>query len=317
MDGFEAVADGHGIFSTADAVSAGLTWRDLARLVKDDRVVALTRGWYALSTAPLLREGDSPAERRRHRHALTTRALLRSYDGVAVASHHSGLVLRSLPVYRSDLSRVHLTRTHDTLSRRRPGLTLHEQVIGAGSRDGLIDPAVACIQAGITNGAMAGLVAADALLHRGLATEDDLTAAMGLFRGPGTAGVRRILQHVDARSESPGETRLRHAMTLMGLRAIPQFRIEDGSFLAFVDLLLEAERVCVEFDGFVKYGRTVASPGDPSPGEVVFAEKVREDHIRALGYGFVRVVWNELDDLPLLRRRLEACLAEVRGRGIA
>ena len=33
----------------------------------------------------------------------------------------------------------------------------------------------------------------------------------------------------------------------------------------------------------MKYGRTVTRPGDPAPGDVVFAEKVREDRLRDLG----------------------------------
>ena len=41
----------------------------------------------------------------------------------------------------------------------------------------------------------------------------------------------------------------------MGLVATPQFRIEDGAFLAFVDLYIEEHQLAIEFDGFVKYGR--------------------------------------------------------------
>ena len=41
----------------------------------------------------------------------------------------------------------------------------------------------------------------------------------------------------------------------MGLVAIPQFRIEDGPFLALVDFIVEEYQLAIEFDGFVKYGR--------------------------------------------------------------
>ena len=47
-----------------------------------------------------------------------------------------------------------------------------------------------------------------------------------------------------------------------------------------------------EFDGEIKYGRLL-KPGQ-SPGEVVFAEKVREDRIRATELGMARWVWDEL-----------------------
>ena len=55
VDSWEAVADGHGLASTGDALAAGLTKRDLAALVKDGRLVHLGRGWYSL---PLLGSTD-------------------------------------------------------------------------------------------------------------------------------------------------------------------------------------------------------------------------------------------------------------------
>ncbi|MCF6744792.1 hypothetical protein E9529_10960 [Blastococcus sp. KM273128] len=47
-----------------------------------------------------------------------------------------------------------------------------------------------------------------------------------------------------------------------------------------------------EFDGRVKYGRLLR-PGQ-EPGEVVFAEKRREDATRDEGWDVVRWVWAEL-----------------------
>ena len=47
-----------------------------------------------------------------------------------------------------------------------------------------------------------------------------------------------------------------------------------------------------EFDGEVKYGRLLRA--GQSPGDVVFAEKVREDRIRATELGMARWAWDEL-----------------------
>ena len=102
MDGWEALADGHGVFSTAEAMSAGFTARDLRQLVRSDAVVRLDRGWYGLTEA-LSSDPDSPWERRRRQHALRARAVVRAYESPVVASHHTGLVVLGLPVFAADL----------------------------------------------------------------------------------------------------------------------------------------------------------------------------------------------------------------------
>ena len=305
VDSGEAVADGHGLASTGDALAAGLTKRDLAALVKDGRLVRLGRGWYSL---PLLGSTDdvTPWERRRVLHAARARAAVRAVGGRAAASHHSALVLHDLPAFAADLRQVHLTRVDDTLSRRRSGLTVHGRVLGASMHEGLIDVATAVVQTGLENGPMAALIAADAALHRALLDSGQLTEAGHRVVGPRTTGVRSTLRYADSRAESPGETRLRWALRLMGYDAVPQFRIVDGSFVAVVDFLIAEHRVAVEFDGFVKYGRRSPFTLGAQPSDVVAAEKVREDHVRELDYGFVRVTWPDLDAIPLLHRRIDA-----------
>ncbi len=104
----------------------------------------------------------------------------------------------------------------------------------------------------------------------------------------------------------------------MGFSATPQVAIRDGSFVAVVDLLLDDVPVAsgtngsgarrIEFDGFVKYSRPDPFATVSAPADVVFAEKVREDHVRGLRYAMVRVIWRELDDLVVLRRRIVAAV---------
>jgi len=65
VDGWQIIADEHGLFTAKDARAAGLRWRELERLVSDDEAVRLCRGWYALPLEPLPADEDSPAERRR------------------------------------------------------------------------------------------------------------------------------------------------------------------------------------------------------------------------------------------------------------
>lgn len=277
MDGWQAVADAEGLVAVADAHAVGLSAYDLARLVGAGELIHVCRGWYSLPPPPMSPDTNHPAEHRRRLHAIQARAQIRAFDGRAVASHHSALVLTGLPVFAADLRQVHLTRSADNQSRRRRGLTVHQHVAGSAHRDLVMEVGVAIVQTGVTNGSMAALVAADAAAHRGLVSSEDLARCAALVKGPHVWRVRHILGQVDGRSESPGETRLRHATGAMRLAPTPQFRIEDGAFLAVVDLLLEGSRVVIEFDGFVKYGRVTSGSMAPTPGDVVFAEKTRED----------------------------------------
>jgi len=303
MDGWEAIADALGIFSTADATSARLTTRQLAALRRRGDVVWLARGWWA--TGDVLRhETDSPWDRRRRLHILRARAAIRAHAGTVTASHHTALIVHGLPAFAADLRQVHVTRLDDGQFRRRPGLTVHERLDAATSIDGVIDVGTAIVGTTRLNGQMAGLIAADAALHRQLLGPEDLVRAAALIVGPGTVNVRTLAELADGRSASPGETRLRRALQLMGYRPVPQFRIVDGAFTAVVDLYLEEHRLAIEFDGFVKYGRLDPFGTLPTAADVVFAEKVREDHVRELGHGFLRVVWRELDDLGALRHRV-------------
>ena len=317
MDGWQVVADEHGLLRARDAAAAGLSRRDVAGLARAGQLLRVCRGWYCLAVAAAPpTEGESPAERHRRRHALLARAMIREFSDRAVASHHSALVLDGLPTFGADLDRVHVTRTHDRFSRQRPGLTVHEQVAGSTADEGVIEIPVAVVQTGVVNGPMASLIAADAALHRGLASVGGLSRALALVAGPGVGRVRRILPFADGRSESPGETRTRHLLTMMGLPSTPQVIIEDAGFHARVDLLLQDAPVVVEFDGFVKYAMLLG-PGQRTPGEVVYAEKVREDRLRSLGYEVVRVTWSDLSQPALLRRRMDSAISRARGRRAA
>lgn len=313
MDGWQALADEHGIVSASAAQSAGVTTRELRALVRSEALIRLDRGWYALADV-LGGPGDSPWDRRRRLHALRAHAVIRAYAERVVASHHTALVLCDLPTFAADLRQVHVTRVDDGQFRRRPGLTVHEQTHGVTPADGMVSVAAAIMGTGRINGQMAGLIAADAALHRQLVTHDDLVAAARSIVGPASTLARRVALLADGRAESPGETRMREALRLMGFRATPQFRLDDGPFHAVVDFLLEDHRLVIEFDGFVKYGRRAPLDTSPTPADVLFAEKVREDRIRSMDYVVVRVVWRDLEDLPLLRRRIEAAMALADGR---
>ena len=106
----------HGVVSTADATALGIGPSDLRRLVKAGTVRRLIRGWYAVCPPGAARApwaGADSFESARLHHRLLTVALLRSFGGRAVASHHSALVLHGVQVWRSDFDVAQLCRAED------------------------------------------------------------------------------------------------------------------------------------------------------------------------------------------------------------
>jgi hypothetical protein len=203
-----------GVFSAADARRAGVAPNRLAGLVAAGQAHPLIRGWYSA-----VRPTD-PTDR----HRLMAVAAYRRFDGRAMASHHSALVLHGLPTYLADLATVHLTRTIEGSSRRGPGVVLHPRLPGAP------------------------------------------------VRGPGAGGHRH-------RAGRPGRA--------------SSDRTRGG-------------------------GRGAAgTPGDTRVARCrgrssLFDEKQREDALRRAGSVVVRFVWSELDDVELIRRRVEDAIAASR-----
>ena len=313
------------VLSVADLRAAGVDARHTAALVRSGELVSLTRGWYA---------ARSPADAE-DRHRLVTEAHRRGYAGSAVPSHYSALLRLGLPLFRADLSTVHLTRLGSGADsgtgsgsgtgfgagagsgqgRRRDGLVLHRRP-AAGSaghltRGGQVSPALAIVQTGIICGPMDALVAADAALHRGLVTPAELDEALTIVKGaPRTHLLPGFLAIADGRAESPGETRLRHAFHLMGLPVISQALISDGGRTAIADFMLRDYPVLVEFDGLVKY----ADRGGQTGRANLIAEKGREDWLRGIGFEVERVIWSELDTPIVLARRARRAIDRAKGR---
>ncbi len=297
------------VVDAASLHERGLTSHDIEGLCRSRRLHRLVRGWFAI------RAPKDAVDR----HLLTLRALLRHFDGRVAASHHSRLLMVGIPVWRADLSRVHLTRVTDRGSRSRDGYRVHPAIAGLQVRDTPLGPgtsiAGAIVQTGILNGPMDALIAADAALYADLVTQAGLERALRLFAGrTGVAPVRAALAHADGRHESPGETRLAAVLRDLGVAATPQVWIQTRPGAKRVDALLDGHSVVLEFDGAVKYSssRTSTRVDDRAERGVdnpLFAEKVREDAIRDEHFEVVRVVWSQLDAPGDIRRRIDAAVA--------
>ena len=290
-----AMIDRDGLISAQRAYRLGLGADRIAALQRSGILARVAKGWYALEPV-----GD--AERR---HVMAARALVRTFEGRAVASHQSAILWHALPVLTWSHRTVHLTRSRDEKTRSRRGLVLHPRPAGWTEVPiEVVDPETAVVQYGHQSGLESAVVAGDAGLHGGLLSLDRLAAAVELAeRVPGNAASRAALGLFDGRSESPGESRLRVRLVTIGYSVTPQVKI-PGAEGARVDLLLDDAPVVVEFDGRGKY----ADPKD------LFREKIREDRIRECGYELTRFVWRELDDLSLIRERIDRAVERARRR---
>lgn len=319
-----------GIVSAAAARQAGAGPLELRAMVRAGTALRLVRGWYALrdpdtGTAPW--EGSDRHDTERRRHRLRTVALVRSFDGRVCAAHHSALVLRGVATWRSDLDVVHLARTADDHTRHRRGAVIHPDCgLPPVAVDGCdaVPTAVAVVDVGLhplrggePASPIESLVTADSALHLGLTTLPDLQDAVRRRQGhPGIRAVRRLLEHSDGRHESVGETRLAHAMRLLGHPTTPQFPCRVGGHDYRADLRVNGTFVLLEFDGMTKY-----LPDSPSAADLLAArrllaaEKQRQDEITEDGAEFVRVTWAQLDDLPGLDRRVRAAIDRSERRG--
>ncbi|NLU83685.1 hypothetical protein [Rhodococcus sp. HNM0569] len=256
----------------------------------------------------------------RHRAAID--AVLPAMSGEAVVSHQSAAVVFGLPLWGVPLGKVHVSRHRKGGGRVKRGLVVHCTALDGdvmsfgGVR--VTTPARTVVDLACTVPFEQALVTADAAASRFGLSQAEFDPVPAAARGRrGVAAARRVAVHVDPASESVGESRSRALFASRGLpppRTQWEIRDPDGAFVGRVDFLWESAGVVGEFDGRVEYGRLLR-PGQV-PGDVVFAEKVREDAIRDLGYRVVRWTWADLDEPEPFLTRLASALAGIRTRTV-
>ena len=285
----------------------GFSPDELGRLVRTGELTRVRRGAYAPpGPAP-----DSASLEPLARHLRLLAATVPQLSPEAVVSHVSAAVLHELPVWPAALERVHLTRDRSGGGRTRRYVQLHgcplapEDVVSVAGFQ-VTSLARTVLDLGCWLSLDQAVAAGDAALRRGLDCDQltELVGRCGPRRGVGAA--RRTLALLDARSESPEESRSRVLLHLHGVPApVLQFVVRDeaGRFVARCDFGWPELRTVGEFDGRVKYGRLLRP--DQQPGEVVHEEKLREDAVRDLDWQMVRWTTADLTDVPALAARLE------------
>ena len=295
-----------------DAVAAGWSDEELARLVRREEWVRVRRGAYVDGWSA----GTAPA-----RHFLLVAATLAGLRRPAVVSHQSAAVLHGMPLWGAPLDRVHVTRRPPASSRTTGPLRCHVARLGEDEVTAVGGLAVTDVVRTALDLARSlpfesAVVVVDAALHERLVSPELLQRRLFDIAGsPGSRHAARVVRFADERSHSVGESRSRVALHQMRLAPSSlQFEItgSSGGFVARTDFAWEEQRVIGEFDGRVKYGRLLR-PGQ-DPGDIVFEEKRREDAIRDLGWGVVRWTWADLDAPQQLEARVRRALDRGGGR---
>jgi len=141
----------------------------------------------------------------------------------------------------------------------------------------------------------------DALLHDGLLEGRQLQHMLRNGGGRwGAARVRRAVELVDGRSQSPPESWVRVACALGGLPApVPQYDVvEAGRWLGRVDLAWPEARLIVEYEGEYHFD-----------GLQVARDDVRFRELIAAGWRVIRLSAADLRDMDGVVRRIAEALA--------
>lgn len=287
------------------ATLAGWSDDDLARLTRSGSWARLRRGAYL--------PGEMP-ESLAARHRLVVVATMAGLRRPAVVSHASAAALHGFPLWRIDLSKVHVTRRPPASTETRGVLRCHvgrlrdHEVV---RRNGLqvTSPARTALDLARTSDFERAVVLLDAVLNRRLVDATELRERLFDLAGvPGSRAAGRAVAFADGRSESVGESRSRIVLARAGLApSVLQLEVATVRGITYrTDFGWEEHRLVGEFDGRVKYDRLLR-PGQ-EPGDAVFEEKRREDAIRDEGWGMVRWTWADVAVPGRLDQRVRRAL---------
>ncbi len=307
MDPLRYLVEDRGFFTRADARDCDYDDKAMARAVRFKIWYRIRRGYYTFTDvwAQLDDEG---------RHRVRSAAVTHSLGPTVALSHVSGVIDWGIPTWDLDLRRVHVTRLDGGAGRiegdvvHHEGVSLdHEVVEREGHR--VLIPERCVLEAGSRAKVPAArLVIADGLLRLKLATPERLEEQFGLMeQWPFMRSMHLPVRMADGKSASAGESLGRHLFWASHIPA-PQLQYEvydsAGELIGICDWGWPDHGLMGEFDGKVKYGRLL-QPGQ-DVGQVVFAEKQREDLIRAVtDCRMVRIIWSDFDRPRVTARRVQ------------
>ena len=297
-----------GLFTTAEARRAGYGPSELRSLCTSGQWVRLRRG--ILVTAEDLAAGEELGRR----FSMDCLAVQLGLDRpTAALSHSSAARLWRLPTPRPGDPTIRLTDPLQWRQGRGWRMACAPLASGERWRSGplrLTSAPRTLVDCAREWPLVDAVVAMDAAVLAGRTTVHELQdAAAAVHHWPGAARAVRAAALADGRAESPLETRGRLRIVGSGLPT-PELQVEirsAGRLVGVVDAWFDDAAVAVEFDGRIKYA-------DPWRGrsteQVLWAEKRREDEMRALDIRVVRVADADLGERwSLVDGRLRDLLA--------
>lgn len=143
-----------------------------------------------------------------------------------------------------------------------------------------------------TRGTLSSVIAFSHARYAGLSLDRIEAAIARAGRMPGIRAARAALRESTDRSESPLETLVLMRCRDLGFAEPEQQRVIVGidGVRYRVDFAWRDGAIVLEADGKLKYR---AEQGRPTPSDVLWAEKRREDAIRGRGPVFVRAGWDD------------------------
>jgi hypothetical protein len=296
-------------FTRQEALADGYASRDITRMVRAKSWTRIRRGIYV---ATAVWNAADPLEQ----HRIRALAVLASLDPDVALSHISAVAFHGVDLWGERLDKVHVTRLDGDAGRAEGDVIHHEgfcldsdvvEVAGIA----VIRAERAVLEAASRMSADAGFVLIESGLRASAYTLEQICETYDLLQHwPFTHRLALPMQLADARSGSVGESLARwrfHQWRLPDPDLQYEVRRPDGTIAGVADWAWPEHRVLAEFDGRVKYGRLL-KPGQ-EPGDIVFAEKRREDELRELtGFTVVRMVWDDLRGGSTLQQRLSAAL---------
>lgn len=292
-----------------DAIAAGYTDRDLAKLVRGGHLAKPRRGAYVDGQLwrSLTPEGQ---------HRLLSRSVLRQASTRLVLSHGSALPEFDGPRWGLPRDVVDVTRRDRRAGRYEAGVRQHQGLLLAGDvecRGGVDVTSGTRTAIDITTTATVeqALVAVNHLLHAGHTSMQLIRERYRpMVHHPNTLHTDLVLRLADPRIESVAESRAFYLMWRGSIPAPqPQFEIRNGSVLvAALDFAWPQRKAWLEVDGEAKYVK-LRREGE-SVTDVVLREKRREDLIREwTGWRCVRITWADLSHPHETVRRILRTLA--------
>lgn len=293
-----------GVLQRAHLDAVGLTGRDIDAVIRRGELVRVHRDVYRLRGAGEARPED--VDFRAAVHAVRQRG--------RIVTGSAAIAVLGLPVFgHPKVIQVGLDERGGSSARsvfrtvaRPPD---HHLTLTADGR--VACAARAALDAARLESVVAGVMAADAALARRMTTPEELDAVLCSMAGlRGVARARLCAELASGASESLGES---WSAVVMHQHMVPrperQVSIRDAEgLIGRADFWWQERRVVGEFDGRVKYGRV--NPSGKPPEEVVWAEKIREDRLRAAGCRVIRWTASDLSAPRRWMDRLRGALAE-------